>query len=87
MPVDQSSVPVAAPVRTLERRRSFLPAVRLPRGPVALAAGGMASVVAVLALRGVRQRRTFRIGRRKKQPARNVVGTRSFLVDVHILGR
>jgi len=47
----------------------------------------MASVVAVLALRGLRQRRTFRIGRRKKQPARNVVGTRSFLVDVHILGR
>ena len=87
MPVDQSSLPVAAPVRALEQRRSLLPAIRLPRGPVALAAGGVASVIAVLALRGLRQRRRPIIGRRRKQQARNIVGTRSFLVDVHVLGR
>ena len=95
MPVDQTRqsglpVPVAAPVRALERRRGFLPAIRLPRGPAALAAGGVASVLAVLTLRVLRSRRgatMVRRGRKRKAPARNVVGTRSFLVDVHVLGR
>jgi hypothetical protein len=77
-------------VRALERRRSFLPAIRLPRGPAALAAGGVASVLAVLTLRVLRgRRRTTAVGRgrRRKAPSRNIVGTRSFLVDVHVLGR
>jgi len=88
MPVDQFPVPVAAPVRAIERRRSFLPAIRLPRGPAALAAGGIVSLIAVLALRSVGQRRTVKTGRRRrKAPTRNIVGTRSFLVDVHVLGR
>ena len=81
-------VPFAAPVRALERRRSLLPAIRLPRGPAALAAGGIASVVALMTLRVLRSRRASVVSRRRrKQPARNIVGTRSFLVDVHVLGR
>jgi len=87
MPVDQSSLPVAAPVRALERRRGLLPAIRLPRGPAALAAGGVASVLALVTLRVLRRRRAPAVRRRRKTPARNVVGTRSFLVDVHVLGR
>jgi hypothetical protein len=80
---------VAAPVRALERRRGLLPAIRLPRGPAALAAGGVASVVTVMALRVLRRRRAkvTRASRRRKAPARNIIGTRSFLVDVHVLGR
>jgi hypothetical protein len=88
MPVDQSSLPQAAPVRVLERRRRLLPALRMPSSPAVLAASGIASVVAVLTLRVLRSRRVVaRSSRKRKQPARNIIGTRSFLVDVHVLGR
>jgi hypothetical protein len=82
-------VPVAGPVRALEQRRRFLPAVRLPKGPAALVAGGLAGVLALTMLRvlGRRRKLVVRPSRRRKSPARSVVGTRSFLVDVHVLGR
>ena len=63
-------------------------ALPLPRGPLAVAAGGLtASAVVVGLARALRRRRRARLGRRgRKELRRTVVGTRSFLVDVHLLG-
>ena len=81
-------VPVARPVATLEPRRRLLLALPLPRGPVALAASGVtAGAVLVAIARIIRGRRGVRLGRRRGEVRRTVVGTRSFLVDVHLLGR
>lgn len=82
-------VPVARPARALEARRRLVLALPLPRGPVALAAGSVtASAVLVGLTRVLRRRRRARLGRRgRKELRRSVVGTRSFLVDVHLLGR
>lgn len=81
-------VPVAQPVKALEPRRRLLLALPLPRGPVALAASGVtAGAVLVAIARIIRGRRGVRLGRRRGEVRRTVVGTRSFLVDVHLLGR
>jgi hypothetical protein len=82
-------VPVARPVSALEPRRRLLLALPLPRGPVAVAAGGItASAVLVAIARVIRGRRRSRLGRPGRRGLnRRVVGTRSFLVDVHLLGR
>ena len=80
-------VPVARPVTTLEPRRRLLLALPLPRGSVAVASGVTAGAVLVAIARVIRGRRA-RLGRRRKRELRRtVVGTRSFLVDVHLLGR
>jgi hypothetical protein len=55
---------------------------------IAVAGGaiaGVATVAAVRAVGGGSKRRSRRFGRRAR-PA-NVVASRSFLVDVHVLGR
>jgi hypothetical protein len=81
-------VPVARPVTTLESRRRLLLAIPLPRGPVAVAGGVTAGAVVVAIVRALRGRRRARISRRRgRELRRTVVGTRSFLVDVHLLGR
>ena len=91
MPEQESTngqlVPAAAPVRAIEPRRRFLPAV-VPN-EVAVAAGSFAAgAVVLMTTRAVRSRRRLRRGRkRRKEVQRSVVGTRSFLVDVHLLGR
>jgi hypothetical protein len=55
---------------------------------VALAASGVtAGAVLVAIARIIRGRRGVRPGRRRGEVRRTVVGTRSFLVDVHLLGR
>jgi hypothetical protein len=86
--LDNLPVPAAGPVRALELRKRLLPDV-LPAGPVALAAGGFAAGAATLAaVRAVRSRKRTRLGRRRrKEIQRSVLATRSFLVDVHLLGR
>jgi hypothetical protein len=86
--VDNLPVPVAGPVRALELRRRFLPDV-LPAAPVVVAAGGFAAGAAALAtVRAVRSRKRNKLGRRRrKEIQRSVLATRSFLVDVHLLGR
>jgi hypothetical protein len=86
--LEHPPVPAAAPVRAIEPRRRFLP-VALAPAPVAIATGGFAAGAAVLAIaRAVRSRRRLRLGRkRRKEVQRSVVATRSFLVDVHLLGR
>jgi hypothetical protein len=81
-------VPVAPPVTALEPRRRLLLALPLPRGPVAVAGGVTAGAVVVALVRAIRGRRRGRVGRRRRRELRRtVVGTRSFLVDVHLLGR
>jgi hypothetical protein len=82
-------VPVARPVASLEPRRRLLLALPLPRGPVAVAAGGVtAGAVLVGIARALRGRRRARLARRRRQELRRtIVGTRSFLVDVHLLGK
>jgi hypothetical protein len=82
-------VPVSRPATALAQRRKLLLALPLPRGPVAVAAGGVTAGAVILTLvRAIRGRRRARIGRRRgRELRRTVVGTRSFLVDVHLLGR
>ena len=82
-------VPVAQPARALEPPRKLVLALPLPRGSVAVAAGSVTvSAVVVGLARAVFRRRRARLRRRgRKELRRSVVGTRSFLVDVHLLGR
>jgi hypothetical protein len=75
-------------VTALEPRRRLLLALPLPRGPVAVAGGVTAGAVVLALARAIRGRRRARAGRRRRRELRRtVVGTRSFLVDVHLLGR
>jgi hypothetical protein len=78
------------PIRALDRRERMLPAVPVS-GPVVAAAGGVvagaAAFATVRAIRNRRQLRRLRKGKRQEIRRRSVVATRSFLVDVHLLGR
>jgi hypothetical protein len=87
--LEQAPVPVARDARALVPRRRLLLALPLPRTPVAVAAGGLTATAAVVAIvRALRHRRLVKVGRRRrKEIQRSVVATRSFLVDVHLLGR
>jgi hypothetical protein len=83
--LDHAALPAAGPVRVLEPRRRFLPAVPLPNA-LAAASGAFLAVVALATLRTLRTRRAIRRGRKGKGAlTRTVVGKRSFLVDVHLL--
>ena len=73
------------------RRESSVPVVRSEVRTAAIAAAGgalagVATVAAVRAVSGVGTRRRSRRLTRRERPA-NVVASRSFLVDVHVLGR
>jgi len=74
-------------VTAIEPRRRLLLTVPLPRGPVAVAATGVtAGAVLVAFARALRGRRRARLSRKRgRELRRTVVGTRSFLVDVHLL--
>jgi hypothetical protein len=86
----------AEPVRALPLPYEE-PALPVLRGEVRTAAiaaaggvlAGAATVAAVRAVSAVgsrpRKRSAARLGRRRREP--NVVASRSFLVDVHLLGR
>ena len=68
----------------------MLPALPLSGNAVAAGAGFVAGAAAIATLRAARTRRQLRRGRKRSGKAierRRVVGTRSFLVDVHLLGR
>jgi hypothetical protein len=79
-------VPQVGPVRAIEPRRRLLPA--LPLSGTALATGGIAAgIVALATLRVFRARRAVRLGRRRRRAVNRIVASRSFLVDVHVLGR
>jgi hypothetical protein len=83
--------PVA--VRVLPREEAPLPALRGEARTVAIAAAGgvLAGAATVAAVRAVgaaasRRARSGRLLGRRERPAK-VVASRSFLVDVHLLGR
>lgn len=83
-------MPVAQPVRTVEERGPrLMVALPLPRSPVTAAAGGLtAGAVLVTLLRVLSRRRVPPVRRhRRKDLQKSVVASRSFLVDVHMLGR
>ena len=85
--IDRASLPSAGPVRALEPRRALLPAIPLPAGLVLAGGGALAGLVTMLTLRALRRRITRRRNGGKELVTRRVVGKRSFLVDVHLLGR
>jgi hypothetical protein len=85
----------AEPVRALPLpyEESAMPVLRGEVKTAALAAAGgvLAGAATVAAVRAVtavggRARGTRRLSRRRERPS-NVVASRSFLVDVHLLGR
>ena len=97
MPAEPSSngglthPPVPAPraSRAVEPQRKLVLALPLPRGQLAVAAGSLTvSAVVVGMVRAITRRRRAKLSRRRRRELRRtVVGTRSFLVDVHLLGR
>jgi hypothetical protein len=85
-----------APVRIVPRAQAlepvqrWLPELRLSGNAIAAGAGFVAGAAALATLRAARTRRRLRKGRKRSGRAierRSVVATRSFLVDVHLLGR
>jgi Mrp family chromosome partitioning ATPase len=90
---EEDQEPAEAPVRALAERRtpSELSAWRGEvRAIAVVAAGGIAAgaatVVAVSAAKAMTGGRTRRTARRARSD-RDVIASRSFLVDVHLLGR
>ena len=84
-PVAESSVR-----RLPTRREPAVPALREVRTAAIAAAGGalagVATVAAVRAVSSTNSRKRPRLARRGERPA-NVVASRSFLIDVHLLGK
>ncbi len=84
----------AGPVRVLQRyEAASSPALRgeVRTAAIAVAGGALAGAATVAAVRAVGavgsgKRSGKRLSRRRERPA-NVVASRSFLVDVHLLGR
>jgi hypothetical protein len=85
-----------APVRILPRAQALepvqrlLPELRVSSNAIAAGAGFLAGAAALATVRAARSRRQLRRGRKRSGRAverRSVVATRSFLVDVHLLGR
>jgi hypothetical protein len=72
------------------RREPAVPALREVRTAAIAAAGGalagVATVAAVRAVSSANTRKRPRLARRGERPA-NVVASRSFLIDVHLLGK
>lgn len=94
--ISEEDVPTSQPggeVRAIphgSESSSGLPALRneMTTAAIAVAGGalaGAATVAAVRAVSGGSKRRSRKLGRRNRPS--NVVASRSFLVDVHVLGR
>ncbi|MEO8967828.1 MAG: hypothetical protein ABI355_09505 [Solirubrobacteraceae bacterium] len=87
-PVDAEEVidglPVLAQVRTIERAAPALPAVQA----AAVAATGFVAGAATLALvRRHGARKLARVSARRPVGGLPIIGTRSFLVDVHLIAK
>lgn len=92
---DAEETAAAQPTRVLTRRQAgSSPVLRgeVKTAAIAAAGGALAGAATVAAVRvmgsavGSRSRGGRRLSRRRDRPA-NVVASRSFLVDVHLLGR
>ncbi len=84
---------VRALPRQYEGSKEFLPALRseATTAAIAVAGGALAGAATVAAVRAISgnggsKRRGRKLSRRNKNST-NVVASRSFLVDVHVLGR
>ncbi|MGK2955882.1 MAG: hypothetical protein ACSLFI_09470 [Solirubrobacterales bacterium] len=78
--------------RKYESSKDLIPALRSEMTAAAIAAAGgviagAATVAAVRAVSGTSPKRRGRTKLPKRAKANNVVASRSFLVDVHVLGR
>ncbi len=83
-----------APVRAIEPRRSSAPVIRGEVRTAAIAAAGgvlagAATVAAVRAVSAVGRGKRSRSGLRRRESGGlpNVIASRSFLIDVHLLDR
>jgi hypothetical protein len=85
--LEYAPVPANGPVRAIEPRSRFLPALPLSGTALAATSGFLAGAAVLATLRAVRSRRWLRRGRGRREKARSVVASRSFLVDIHLLGR
>ena len=88
--LEPASLPAAGPVRVLEPTRRLLPALPISRALVVASGGFVAGLVALVSLRALRTRRRLRglhRGKDKQLVTRRIVGKRSFLIDVHLLGK
>jgi hypothetical protein len=88
--VVHATLPVPRPTPPPARRPELLPGLPLPTSALAAAGGFVAGAATLITLRVARRSRLLPGGRRRARRAlqkRNVVATRSFLVDVHLLGR
>lgn len=88
--LEPASLPAAGPVHALEPGRRLLPALPVSNALVVAGGGFLAGIAALITLRALRARGRIRRGRRaqgKELVTRRVVAKRSFLVDVHLLGR
>jgi hypothetical protein len=76
-------------VRVLPREESALPLLRGEMRTAAIAAAGgvLVGAATVAAVRAVGAVASGRLRRRRRERPVNVVASRSFLVDVHLLGR
>ncbi len=85
LPVPASQTVVeAAPARPIERFQPF----ELPAAAVAAAGGFLAGAATFLLARVLRRRGAQRaFGRSRRRDGLDVAGTRSFLVDIHLLRR
>jgi len=90
--VEGTADDVRALPREYEAPRDFLPALRneVTTAAIAVAGGALAGAATVAAVRAVSGAASpKRRGRKlpKRKGGNNVVASRSFLVDVHVLGR
>ena len=88
--LEHPPVPVAEPVRPVAERSRVMVALPLPKSPITAAAGGLtagALFVTLVRVLSARRRMSSSGSRRRRPLQRNVVASRSFLVDVHMLGR
>lgn len=88
---ESGSDAVRALPREYEPEKSALPAIRseVTTAAIAVAGGALAGAATVAAVRAVSGGGSRKRGARMAKRARpaNVVASRSFLVDVHVLGR
>jgi hypothetical protein len=83
-------VRIAPRAQVLEPVQRLLPELRLSSNTLAAGAGFLAGAAAIATVRAARTRRRLKRGHKRSGRAierRSVVATRSFLVDVHLLGR
>ncbi|MBI5104783.1 MAG: hypothetical protein HZB46_07340 [Solirubrobacterales bacterium] len=87
--VDALPVPAGAPAATAPPRAtgaSLLPAAPAAQAAVVAATGFAAGAATVAVVRARHRRKVAKRSRKARKQLGEVLGTRSFLVDIHLLG-